>query len=153
VKGLVVRRYISRYCRTTVEPRPETVHPWIRATHLLHYVPTRHGFCSSSWLHRRVDSNLAKTAARFAESLCIHLTADGKLNVTLFIVLQDPSAKIGEGCRIGPNVTVGPDVIIEDGACIKRSTILRGAVIKSHSWISSCIIGWNCRVGQWVCSA
>jgi len=64
---------------------------------------------------------------------------------------QDPSAKIGEGCRIGPNVTVGPGVVIEDGVCIKRSTVLRGAVIKSHAWINSCIIGWNCHVGQWVC--
>lgn len=64
-------------------------------------------------------------------------------------VLVDPSAKIGVGCRIGPNVTIGPDVVVEDGACIKRSTILRGAIIKSHSWISSCIIGWNCRIGQW----
>lgn len=30
-------------------------------------------------------------------------------------VLVDPTAKIGNGCRIGPNVTIGPDVIIEDG--------------------------------------
>jgi mannose-1-phosphate guanylyltransferase len=64
-------------------------------------------------------------------------------------VLVDPSAKIGEGCRIGPNVTIGPDVVIEDGVCIKRTTILRGAIIRSHAWINSCIIGWNCRIGQW----
>lgn len=30
-------------------------------------------------------------------------------------VLVDPTAKIGNGCRIGPNVTVGPNCIIEDG--------------------------------------
>lgn len=30
-------------------------------------------------------------------------------------VLVDPSATIGEGCRIGPNVTIGADVVIEDG--------------------------------------
>ena len=41
-------------------------------------------------------------------------------------------------------------MVIEDGVCIKRSTVLRGAVIKSHAWINSCIIGWNCHVGQWV---
>ena len=35
-------------------------------------------------------------------------------------------------------------------AVIKRSTLLKGAVVKSHSWLSSCIIGWNCVVGQWV---
>lgn len=33
-------------------------------------------------------------------------------------VLVDPTAKIGNGCRIGPNVTIGPDVIIEDGLFI-----------------------------------
>ena len=68
----------------------------------------------------------------------------------LVISLQDPTAKIGNSCRIGPNVTIGPNVIIEDGACVKRSTLLRGAVIKSHAWLSSCIVGWNSQVGQWV---
>nr|XP_027237381.1 mannose-1-phosphate guanyltransferase beta-like [Penaeus vannamei] len=65
-------------------------------------------------------------------------------------VLVDPSAKIGKNCRIGPNVTIGPDVVIEDGACIKRCTILRGATIKSHTWLENCIIGWKCIVGKWV---
>ncbi|KAK3101170.1 hypothetical protein FSP39_001487 [Pinctada imbricata] len=65
-------------------------------------------------------------------------------------VLVDPSAKIGHNCRIGPNVTIGPDVVIEDGACIKRCTILKGARIRSHSWLESCIIGWKCHVGRWV---
>ncbi|XP_071536489.1 mannose-1-phosphate guanylyltransferase catalytic subunit beta-like isoform X1 [Panulirus ornatus] len=65
-------------------------------------------------------------------------------------VLVDSSAKIGRNCRIGPNVTIGPSVVIEDGACIKRCTILRGATIKSHTWLENCIIGWKCIVGQWV---
>lgn len=65
-------------------------------------------------------------------------------------VLVDPSAKIGQGCRIGPNVTIGPDVVIEDGVCIKRSTILKGAIVKSHSWLDSCIVGWRSIVGRWV---
>lgn len=65
-------------------------------------------------------------------------------------VLVDPSAVIGNHCRIGPNVTIGPDVIIEDGVCIKKCTVLKGAHIKSHSWLESCIIGWRCVVGQWV---
>lgn len=30
-------------------------------------------------------------------------------------VLVDPTAKIGQGCRIGPNVTIGPNSVIEDG--------------------------------------
>lgn len=25
-----------------------------------------------------------------------------------------------------------------------------GATVKSHSWLSSCIIGWRCIVGRWV---
>lgn len=65
-------------------------------------------------------------------------------------VLVDPSAKIGKHCRIGPNVSIGPNVIIEDGVCIKKCTILEGTIIKSHSWLDSCIVGWKCVVGQWV---
>lgn len=65
-------------------------------------------------------------------------------------VLVDPSARIGSNCRIGPNVTIGPDVVIEDGACIKRCTIMREAHIKSHSWLESSIIGWKSTVGKWV---
>jgi len=65
-------------------------------------------------------------------------------------VLVDPTAKIGSNCRIGPNVTIGPDVIVEDGVCIKRCTILKGSRVRSHSWLDSCIVGWNCDIGQWV---
>ncbi|EDS38385.1 mannose-1-phosphate guanyltransferase [Culex quinquefasciatus] len=48
------------------------------------------------------------------------------------------------------NVTIGRTWSSRDGVCIKRCTILRGAVIKSHSWLDSCIIGWRCMVGRWV---
>ena len=65
-------------------------------------------------------------------------------------MFQDPSAKIGKNCRIGPNVTIGPDVVIQDGVCIKRTTLLKGAVIKSHAWLNSCIVGWTSQVGKWV---
>ncbi|XP_074139390.1 mannose-1-phosphate guanylyltransferase catalytic subunit beta isoform X2 [Sminthopsis crassicaudata] len=65
-------------------------------------------------------------------------------------VLVDPSARIGQNCSIGPNVSLGPDVVVEDGVCIKRCTVLRGAHIRSHSWLDSCIVGWSSRVGQWV---
>merc|ERR1712112_740282 len=65
-------------------------------------------------------------------------------------VIVDPTAKIGENCRIGPNVTIGPGVVVEDGVCIKRTTVLKGARIKKHSWLESCIIGWECTVGRWV---
>lgn len=66
--------------------------------------------------------------------------------------LVDPTAVIGANCRIGPNVTIGPGVVIEDGVCVKRCTILRDATIKSHSWLDSCIVGWKCVVGRWVCT-
>jgi len=65
-------------------------------------------------------------------------------------VIVDPTAKIGDNCRIGPNVTLGPGVVIEDGVCIKRCTVLHRARVRQHSWLDSCIIGWECTVGQWV---
>ncbi|XP_054161329.1 mannose-1-phosphate guanyltransferase beta-like [Oppia nitens] len=65
-------------------------------------------------------------------------------------VLVDPTAKIGKQCRIGPNVTIGPNVVVEDGVCMKRCTILGDTIVKSHSWLDSCIVGWKCVVGQWV---
>uniref|UniRef100_G3TAR6 Mannose-1-phosphate guanylyltransferase catalytic subunit beta n=1 Tax=Loxodonta africana TaxID=9785 RepID=G3TAR6_LOXAF len=64
--------------------------------------------------------------------------------------LDDPSARIGQNCSIGPNVSLGPGVVVEDGVCIRRCTVLRDAHIRSHSWLESCIVGWRCRVGQWV---
>ena len=33
----------------------------------------------------------------------------------LHIFFQDPSAKIGNNCRIGPDVVIGPNVVIDDG--------------------------------------
>ncbi|KAJ9597225.1 hypothetical protein L9F63_011899 [Diploptera punctata] len=94
----------------------------------------------------------------FLTGMCLYLTSLRQNNPTALHsgpgivgnVLVDPTAKIGEGCRIGPNVTVGPGVVIEDGVCVKRSTILRGATVRSHSWLDGCIIGWNSVVGQWV---
>lgn len=94
----------------------------------------------------------------FLTGMCLYLTSLRQKNPQQLAtgnhivgnVLIDPTAKIGTGCRIGPNVTIGPNVIIEDGACIKRCTVLNGAIIKSHSWLESCIIGWRSVVGRWV---
>lgn len=36
------------------------------------------------------------------------------------------------------------------GVCIKRSTILKDAIIRSNSWLENCIVGWRCAVGRWV---
>uniref|UniRef100_A0A1L8E1T8 mannose-1-phosphate guanylyltransferase n=1 Tax=Nyssomyia neivai TaxID=330878 RepID=A0A1L8E1T8_9DIPT len=94
----------------------------------------------------------------FLTGMCLYLTSVRQKNPEVLYsgpsavgnVLVDPTAKIGNGCRIGPNVTIGPNVVIEDGACIKRSTILNGAIVRSHSWLDSCIIGWRSTVGRWV---
>lgn len=66
---------------------------------------------------------------------------------------QDPTAQIGENCTIGPNVTIGAGVVVEDGVRIKRCTVLKGARVRSHSWLESCIVGWSSSVGQWVSRA
>ncbi|CAF0935273.1 unnamed protein product [Adineta ricciae] len=71
-------------------------------------------------------------------------------NGTVGNVLVDPTAKIGERCRIGPNVVIGARVIVQDGVCLKNCTILADSLIKSHSWIANCVIGWRCTIGQWV---
>lgn len=64
-------------------------------------------------------------------------------------VLIDPSVKIGKNCKIGPNVILGKGVVVEDGVRIRRSTVLEGAIVKSHSWVDSTIVGWKSKVGQW----
>lgn len=64
-------------------------------------------------------------------------------------VLCDESVQIGKNCKIGPNVILGKNVVVEDGVRIRRSTILEGCVIKSHSWLDSTIVGWKSKVGQW----
>jgi len=94
----------------------------------------------------------------FLTGMCLYLTSLRQKQPALLHtgegivgnVLVDPTAKIGQDCRIGPNVTIGPGAVIEDGVCIKRCTVLKGAKIRSHSWLESCIIGWDCTVGQWV---
>lgn len=64
-------------------------------------------------------------------------------------VLVDPSAVIGSGCRIGPNVVLGPGVQVEDGVCMRDCTVLGGSRVRSHSWLSTSIVGWRCDIGRW----
>ena len=47
-------------------------------------------------------------------------------------------------------MVLGPDVVVEDGVRIQRCTVLRGARVRSHSYLESCIVGWRSVVGQWV---
>lgn len=77
-------------------------------------------------------------------------TGDGSQNSTIVgNVLTDPSVKIGKNCKIGPDVILGKDVVIEDGVRIRRTTVLEGAKIKSHSWLDSTIVGWKSTIGKW----
>ena len=36
------------------------------------------------------------------------------------------------------------------GVCLSRTTVQRGAKIKSHAWVQSSIVGWKSTVGKWV---
>ena len=44
---------------------------------------------------------------------------------------------IGEGCVVG------------SGARVSKSTVFKGAEIKSHAYVSGCIVGWDSVVGAW----
>ena len=66
-----------------------------------------------------------------------------------FFSFQDPSAKIGKGCKIGPDVNIGANVVIEDGVRLVKCCVMENSVVKSNAWVSSTIIGWNCVVGRW----
>ncbi|XP_066930400.1 mannose-1-phosphate guanyltransferase beta-like [Clytia hemisphaerica] len=65
-------------------------------------------------------------------------------------VFTDPTAKIEPECQIGPNVVIGPYAVIEKGACLSNCIVMRGATIRSHSWVRDSIIGWKSTVGRWV---
>lgn len=45
--------------------------------------------------------------------------------------------------------TNSPMAISFAGARVQRSSIMDGAVIKSHAWVNSTIVGWNSRIGSW----
>lgn len=91
----------------------------------------------------------------------LYLTAMNQKNGSLLAqgngivgnVLIDSTAIIGKDCRIGPNAVIGPGVVVEEGVCLKNCTLLRNCRIKSHTWMDSCIVGWRCTVGKWVCAS
>ena len=64
-------------------------------------------------------------------------------------VLVDPTAVIGEHCKIGPNVVIGPGVVIGDGVRMSKTVILEGSEVKDHAWLHNTIIGWRSTVGKW----
>jgi len=64
-------------------------------------------------------------------------------------VMIHPTASVAAGAVLGPNVVVGPGCVVEDGARVKRSTLLQGVKVHAHAYINSSLIGWASSVGQW----
>ena len=85
---------------------------------------------------------LASLRARFPERLAAGPGIVGN-------VLIDPSAKIGEGCKIGPDVSVGPGCVVEGGVRLTKCTVLRGSHIKQHACVAGSLIGWHSVIGRW----
>ncbi|CAK8681528.1 mannose-1-phosphate guanylyltransferase catalytic subunit beta-like isoform X2 [Clavelina lepadiformis] len=118
------------------------------------YMANEHELCCMELQDFWMDIGQPKD---FLKGMCMYLTSLRQRSPEKLLkgsniignVLIDPSVKIGENCKIGPNVVLGPDVVIEDGVRIQRCTVMRKATIKSHSWLESCIIGWESRVGKW----
>ncbi|KAI3640593.1 hypothetical protein MIR68_001471 [Amoeboaphelidium protococcarum] len=65
-------------------------------------------------------------------------------------VFIHPSAHVDPSAKIGPNVSIGPKCTIGRGVCIKESIILDNVEIGASSCILYSIVGWNCKIGQWV---
>jgi mannose-1-phosphate guanylyltransferase len=64
-------------------------------------------------------------------------------------VLVDPTATIGQGCKIGPNVVIGPNVTIAAGVRLNNTVVMGGASVKEYAWVNESIIGWHSSVGRW----
>ncbi|KAJ3036848.1 mannose-1-phosphate guanyltransferase [Rhizophlyctis rosea] len=64
-------------------------------------------------------------------------------------VLIDPTAKIGEGCKIGPNVVIGPNAKIGNGVRLNRSVIMKGSSVHENAWVRDSIVAWFSSVGKW----
>jgi mannose-1-phosphate guanylyltransferase len=94
----------------------------------------------------------------FITGTCLHLNALRKASPEKLYqgpgvrgnVLVHPSAKVPEDVQLGPNVVIGADVVLEKGCSLSKCVVMRGSVIRSHSWISNSIIGWRSVVGKWV---
>jgi mannose-1-phosphate guanylyltransferase len=83
-------------------------------------------------LRQRAPNTLAPAATGIRGDVMIHATA-----------------KVAPTALLGPNVVIGPGCVVEDGARISRSTLLEGAAVKAHAYVSSSIIGWSSTVGKW----
>lgn len=64
-------------------------------------------------------------------------------------VLIHKSAKVSSSALVGPDVVIGADCVVADGARVKGTTLLKGAKLGPHSYISKSIIGWHSKIGSW----
>lgn len=64
-------------------------------------------------------------------------------------VLVHPTAKVHPSALVGPDVVVGAHCVIEEGARVKGTTLLKGACVGAHAYLSNSIIGWQSTVGKW----
>jgi mannose-1-phosphate guanylyltransferase len=60
-----------------------------------------------------------------------------------------PTAKVDPSAKLGPHVAIGANVVIHEGARVKNSIVLDGAVIKQHACLLNTIVGWGSQVGSW----
>lgn len=65
-------------------------------------------------------------------------------------VLVHPDANVHPNAVLGPDVVVGPGCFVGDGARLKGTTLLAGAKIGRHSYVSKSIVGWSSNIGEWV---
>lgn len=64
---------------------------------------------------------------------------------------------IGKGCKIGPNVCISSNVTIGEGCRIRNSSIMSGQYmnyadvnIGNYCFIDGAILGWSCKLNNWV---
>lgn len=66
-------------------------------------------------------------------------------------VLIDPTARIGQGCRVGPDVVIGAGAVIGDGVRLRECVVMAEAEVGDCAWIKESVVGWRANVGKWVC--
>merc|ERR1711990_1247663 len=74
------------------------------------------------------------------------LSTGDNLNGNVYI---HPTAKVDPSAKIGPHVAIGANVVVHEGARIKNSMVLDGAVVKKHACLLNTIVGWGCEIGSW----
>lgn len=75
---------------------------------------------------------------------------DGSYKIEGNVIIGN-NVNIGKGCIIGPDVVIGDNCVIEDGVRLKRSALFNNVKIGNSSLIVSSIVGWNSKIGRWVC--